>query len=155
MGKKKVLRLFYPFFRKFSCSVSKCGCSVIEGLHYVPSLGIISILLSLIFSAQAEGITLTDHLHWTWHSLTKSLFTPRHVTAALLVGSLIGLGIGLHYGLSDALSYGVSGELSYELSYELSSGLSEGLSFGLLYWLTTAALLLEERGAREVGTLLF
>jgi hypothetical protein len=95
-----------------------------SGLNFGLRFGIISVLVSLILSAQAEAIALTERLHWTRRSLMRSLLTPKHVREVLLVTG--GLGLGL--GLSEGLGYGLSEALIFGLLYWILLGLLQGVS---------------------------
>lgn len=92
---------------------------LLHGLIFV----IISVLVSLILKVQTEGIVLTERLHWTWHSLMRSLFTLKHMKETLLVAGGIGLLAFLLYWLEFGTYWGEH----YGISY--------GLSYGLLYWI--------------------
>lgn len=130
------------------------------GLLIGLSFGISSVLVSLILSAQTEGIVLVERLQWTYRGLMRSLLTPKHMRGAFQVASVVGSINGLNGvlkpepnfsligGLPVGLSYGLSIGLINKLHVGLISGLSYGLSYGLLYWITTVALFWRDGEAR-------
>jgi hypothetical protein len=79
--------------------------------------------MSLILSAQADGIQLTERLRWTWSSLTHSLLAPQHIRITLVLLGAITASDGLLYGLSIGLFKGPFNGLNAGLLYALSFGL--------------------------------
>jgi hypothetical protein len=106
------------------------GIGLSAGLGSGLLAGLVSVLVSLTWEAQAEGISFSERLQWTWNSLMRSLFSPKHMRVALLMASVIGIPMGLIDGL-----YLTDNGLSYALSLGFSYALSYALSFGLLYWI--------------------
>jgi len=105
------------------------------GLNLGLLFGIISVLVSLILEAQKEDVHLTERLRWTWRSLIRSLFAPRHLRTTVVFASIVLVLVGLSSLISNVFYKPPYGWLSGGLIYGLGSGLIGGLSAGLSYWL--------------------
>ena len=120
-----------------------------DGLVFGLSFGVASLLLSVIVDRmkteplQVEAATGGSRNSW------------RHLVKAghLIFGLWTGLIVGLSFAVSSGLRHAEWNGLNYGVGYVMIDGLRFGLSYGLVGVLTTAALLFEEMGTREMGTL--
>ena len=94
-------------------------------LTVVLNIGLIYGLISLGLSAQMEDIRPTERLRWTWRSLRRGLFNPKHLRIAVLITCISAIFVGLGYGPRSGLSVGLSCGLSYWCLLGLFQGIAQ------------------------------
>jgi hypothetical protein len=100
---------------------------LIYGLVYGWIYGCSSVLVGLSVRTLAGDIRLTERVKWTWRSLLRSLFAPKHLWRTLLLASCMMITNGLFNTLNG---WSIS-NLDIALGIALSIALNYWLLFGL------------------------
>jgi uncharacterized membrane protein len=93
------------------------------------NFGLTSTLIGLAAGIQTYAIRLTERMHWTWSSLKRSLFAPKHLLITLFliclttILSMLSVWLDLRLDLASPIYY-----------TNLTIGFGLGLNSGLTYW---------------------
>ncbi len=156
-----------------SISLASISVNVVMG-------GLIGLLTDALIGDRGADVQPFEIIAWSWRRFLR----VSHLRNALLIGLIVGLINFVIFSWATGLSYGIFGAVvGWLLSGPFSGlssnvldehnrvvpnqgirrsaknsvliGLSGGLAAGLVIGLTTAALLFEEKGARETGRSFF